>query len=198
MAAQSTVRSIRNEVKALRCFANDGDPSFIPFESLRKILNRDRIQDVIRDCKDIPAPLSGEAVDWILQGNLKTFAILVLLKDEEHHVLRFIQHDNFQKAASDKKLPLARVAIRHILPEDVADDFFDVQWEFTSLVFCVGAIHRHLDSQVRLPYIKNKELSDEGGFGLVFDIDLHLSYRKLLPVIDIFFSRWSRSADILV
>ena len=182
MASYGTIRLLRSEIKALRLCAGNDDSTFIPFEPLKKVLNKGRVQEIIKTCKDIPGEQSDEVINWICGGNLKTFAILILLKDEEHHILQFIQHDNFHKTAADSKLPLMQEALERILPNDVADDFYKIQWEFTAPLLCMGTVHRYINNRARLPYTRNEELADNGGFGKVYEIEIHPFYRKLLPV----------------
>ena len=169
---------LREEIRKLRCPIDDGDRFFIPHRLLYELLSREKITNAIKECKDFPPYYLDELVEKIVRGGRRTFAILVLIKGEEGLISRFIESDNFQNSPLDMKLPFSKDVLVSLIPAETVDDFYETQWELAAPIFSEGVMHRYFDSKVRLPYIQSEEMNAEGGFGVMYEIEIHPDHQR--------------------
>lgn len=170
--------SLRAQIMRLRLPIDGCDRYFVPEGPLIELMTKERVQKAISDTADIETFQVGELVDIILKGAIKVFAILVLLKGEEALILRFVETDGFQKTALDARLPLHRSQIQALVPEDAVDDFYEKQWEFVVPFFSKAIIHRVMDHSARLPFVLDTDTGKEGGFGHIYEIQIHPEYHE--------------------
>lgn len=170
------VSSLRAQILRLRVPIHGSDRYFIPQDPLVALLTKEVVHKAVAACTEIKIYQVPELVDIILRGAIKVFAILVLLKGEEGLIVRFVEDDGFQQTALDARLPLHRSQIEALVPEETVDDFDDRQWEFIVPFFSKAIIHRVMAPQVRLPFILDKDTGKEGGFGRIYEIQIHPDY----------------------
>ena len=136
---------------------------FITFLHLQQALTRSVIVDTVdRFCsQEYRKP---HVIDVILQGSLRVFAVLVLLRQEEL-ILDFIENLGDQL---DNKLPFEQTQISRISSK-VSDRFCsEVQWELIPHLFPDGGFHRKIMDDVIIPYTKEVRF-DEGSGGEIFE-----------------------------
>jgi len=172
---------LRKQVQSLRCEVAGGDQKFVPHQSLYRIMTRDVVLDAVNKIKDVPWYSKEETVYWIMAGGRRIFAILILLKNEESSISHFIKHDRFQNSPLDERLPFSKETLSSMIP-NIADDFYERQWEFVAPILHRNVVHRLLPDKVRLPFIHNQMIG-EGGFGFVYEIQLHPDHQTtpLIP-----------------
>lgn len=171
---------LRKQINSLRCNEAIPDRSFIPQQLLYKLLTRDIVSIAIQNLAQIPGYRVRDIVDKIMKGGRKVFAILVLLKGEEARILDFMKHDQFQHSPLDFKLPFSMETLGGIIPE-IAEEFYRMQWDFVAPVFSRGVVHRELHERTKLPFAQDILIGD-GGFGVVYEIELHPDH-QILPFI---------------
>lgn len=140
-------------------------------------MTREVVLDAVNKIERIPWYSKNETLEWIMRGGRKIFAILVLLKDEESAISRFMEHDHYQKSPLDERLPFSMETLDSIIP-DIAEDFCEMQWEFVAPILYRNVVHRSLPDKTRLPFVYNKKIA-EGGFGVVYEIELHLDHQTI-------------------
>jgi hypothetical protein len=164
----------RKSIQSLLCsVAGESERKYIPRHALYKLLTREFIAKRIDDVEEIPFYQKDKVVDWVVNNGRKVFAILVLLKNEEHHLTQFIKEDGFSRM--DERLPFDTGFLERVVPE-IKNDFDECQWQFVSPVLSKNIMHRAFSPRVRLPYVYSKRLG-EGGFGHVYEIQLHGDHR---------------------
>lgn len=169
---------LRKQIQSLRCKVDNEDRFFVPHQSLYKLMTREKVLDVVKGCGEIPCYRLDETVEKIIKGGRRIFAILVLLKGEEKLISRFIEHDHFQHSPLDVKLPFSEDTLKSIIPDEIVSDFYEKQWEFVAPIFSRNVVHRSLHEDIRLPFVQNKKIG-EGGFGVVYEIELHPDHQRL-------------------
>ncbi|KAF2809499.1 kinase-like protein [Mytilinidion resinicola] len=171
---------LRRSIEALLSQV-DGDSDereFIPRQALFELLTPENVRKEIDNVPAISFYHKDKVVDWVVTKGRKVFAILVLLKNEQRWLLSFIEHDQF--AQMDERLPFPLTFLQSTVP-DIAKEFYNRQWEFVSPVLSRNVMHRSFPSRIRLPFIKNK-LFDKGGFGDVYEIELHPDHQTKFKV----------------
>jgi hypothetical protein len=148
---------------------------FFPYRAINELMKPDVILGVLREW-NIPTPQLHEAAGSIARGALRTFAILVVIRSIRS-ILIFLKNDQFDYARLDQKLPLSRETLLALLPNDIADEFFEKQWEFAVPVFSKQILPRYLQTKTILPILEEKEVG-KGGFGTVYEISLHPSHQN--------------------
>ena len=172
------VSSLRAQIMRLRILIDGGDRYFIPQGPLSDLMTRETVHKAISACAEIEPYQVGELVDVILKGAVKVFAILVLLKGEEGLILRFVENYGFQKTALDARLPFHRSQIEALVSEETVEDFNDRQWEFVIPFFSKAIIHRVMAPPTRLPFVLDRDTGREGGFGRIYEIQIHPEYHE--------------------
>lgn len=167
---------LRNQIRSLRRNCATPEGSFIPQRLLYRLLTRAIISVALRQAGISALQIDDLAIK-IYKGGQKVFAILVLLKGEESKIANFITHDQFAQSQLDFKLPFSLELLNTIIP-DIADEFFETQWEFVAPVFSRGVIHRELHDRTKLPFLQNTEIGS-GGFGDVYEIQLDPDHQTM-------------------
>ncbi len=144
--------------------------SFIPFSELKKLFTRDKVYELLRQY-DIHFHLINETVDRVLDGGLRTFAVLGAVQDIGS-ITRFIKEDQFSGVSLDARLPLQGTDIsRYFSNPEKGKLFLRRQWSFLAPVFSENRSCRKLDDRIILPFL-HKKLVDKGGFGKVYRISV--------------------------
>lgn len=167
---------LRNQLRDLRRGDPTGGETFIPQRSLYRLLKRDVVSATLRQ-SGISVLHIDSLTDKILKGGQKVFTILVLLKGEESKIFDFVKRDQFSLLPLDSRLPFSVDALATIVP-DIAQEFYETQWELLAPVFSKGVLHRELQDMIRLPYVRNKQIG-RGGFGDVYEIELEPAHQTL-------------------
>lgn len=170
--------TLRRQIQQLRIYADDDERCFIPQKPLYKLLTKEALRKVLISCHGVLPYYLDELVEIISKGARKIFAILILLRGEEEQISRFVQSDGFQRVALDHKLPFPKDTLCEFLPSDAIDDFCRLQWEFIAPIFCKGALHRMLNARTRLPFVTHCDTGEEGGFGHIYDLEIHPEYQR--------------------
>ena len=180
METRSTDHSatLRRRIQKLRIYTDDGDRCFVPQKSLYNLLTREELRNVLTSCNGVLSYHVDELVEIIFRGARRIFAILILLKGEEELISDFVRSDGFQLSALDHKLPFSKETLSSIVSPDAIDDFYIVQWEFVAPVFSKGILHRVLDPRTRLPFICHRDTGKEGGFGHIYELEIHPEYHR--------------------
>ncbi|KAI9785126.1 MAG: hypothetical protein M1839_000764 [Geoglossum umbratile] len=174
---------LRSQILSLRRQPADDDRHYIPHKPLYRLMTRDAVFDAAKGCGQIPLYHLDRIVDRIVKGGRRVFAILIL-REKEGFVSRFIEHDQLQNSQLDAQLPLSFETLRLIVPE-IVDDFYEKQWEFVAPIFSRDVVHRFLPKETRLPFTSDKVIGS-GGFGVVSEIKLDQDHQRLplLPHVD--------------
>ena len=159
---------IRHQIRALRQRNTDGK-WFIPDRSLESVLEYEAVQTSLQDYCGI----EPYGVKWmtraIRNGSRKIFAILILIREEKKvgaFLEHFLQSDD---QILDFQLPFSPIKLEEVLPQAVANEFSEHQWEFLAPIFTHRLLHRNITSEVPLPFVESRTLG-KGGFGKVFEI----------------------------
>ncbi|KAK6352409.1 hypothetical protein TWF730_009236 [Orbilia blumenaviensis] len=174
--------SLREELETQLCVCEDGGNGgkrrFMPFQLFRSVLTPEKIEASILDIEGFNMEFfeKNDVIKWVTSHGRRIFGILVLLGGKEHFITKFIGRD-FQGTKFDEKLPFSIAELEDIAPE-IAEEFYERQWEFVSPVWSKNAMHRELPSDVRLPFTKNERLG-QGGFGVVYEITLHPQHQRM-------------------
>ena len=148
--------------------------SFIPFNELKNLFTRDKVYELLRQY-DLHFHLINEAVDRVLDGGLRTFALLGAVQDIGS-IARFIKEDQFSGVSLDARLPLQETDIsRYFSNPEKGKLFLRRQWSFLAPVFSENRSCRELDDRIILPFL-HKKFVDEGGFGKVYRISVDASH----------------------
>ncbi len=172
---------LRDQLLSLRPRVGGEDRYIIPHQALHRLMTRDVVLDAIKNCEDIPVFHQDSTVDAIMRGGRKIFSVLVLLKGEEWSITKFREHDQLQNSRLDARLPFSIDTLNLIVLE-IADEFYEKQWELIGPIFSKDIVHRFLQPETRLPFIHNEKIG-EGGFGVVYKVKLDPDHQKptLLP-----------------
>ena len=130
--------------------------------------------ELLRQC-NLEFHLINETVDKVLDGGLRTFAVLGAVQDIGS-VTRFIKEDQFSGVSLDARLPLQETDIsRYFSNPEKGKLFLRRQWSFLAPVFSENRSRRELDDRIILPFLHRKFV-DEGGFGKVYRISVDASH----------------------
>ena len=171
--------SLREAIQSLRCESADSRSLFVPAGSLDNVLTSKNIRSAL-DKRDVQLYRLDEFVEMIRNGGQRTFAILITIYRPEQ-IVAFAEHDQFQTATLDSKLPYCKADLEKILPEGDRVDFFEKQWEFTAPIFRRGAGHRCLKQRTIFPFLESA-FQGEGAAGDVHKVKLHRSHFVALGV----------------
>lgn len=161
------MNELRDSINDLRR-KNYQSRSFIPQETLFRLLQRTRIREALVDkneCYEL-----GELVDIIFNGARKIFAILVL-NCHERYITKFIEGDQLQSSQLDHRLPFHLEQLQTLMSRGHANLFYEKQWEFTAPIFAPFVLRRSLEYETILPFIREEKLGS-GGFGDVYLLDI--------------------------
>ncbi len=117
---------LRAKISGLR-LKNTSHQYFIPHGALDKCMTKDAIRDAFTDCNTAIYHLDDLA-ESILEGSLKIFAILVLIRQVQYS-FHFIRNDQFQDLHShlDRKNPFRYDTLESLLPQIAAKEFHKKQ-----------------------------------------------------------------------
>jgi hypothetical protein len=130
-------------------------------------------EDIVRDTvsKLKIDPINFPEISMVVnRGGKRTFAILVMLREEDA-IWDLVKQDQFTTLILDAKLPWSFDILQQILAprDEVAKEFVELQWEFISPVFDKLKGHRLLHPDTILPYISEQRLTkEEGSFGAIY------------------------------
>ncbi|KAL5334456.1 kinase-like domain-containing protein [Aspergillus crustosus] len=176
MESPSTlVKRICSRVNRIRV-DNVNSKKFIPAQPLFEVLAefRDDIERLIRVYEN-PHD-AAEIINVIFTGARKVFTVLLLI-DHVPHIRTFINSDQLQHRNFDLVLPYDYHKLRKIMHDDYAAGcFFERQWELCAPAFEGNMIPRRLDRHNIMPYVGELPLA-QGGFGSVYRVKFHPSYR---------------------
>ncbi|KAF2812458.1 kinase-like protein [Mytilinidion resinicola] len=145
---------------------------FYPLSEITELLTFDQICASLRSNWKNERDVARFA-SLIHETNLKTFAILLLNRDDAH-IVEFL----FRRE-TDSKIPYSDDGL-YFLPPLVAREFLERQWEFHPVIFEKGDIHRKVREEEILPILE-EEKAGEGGFGTVWRVKLHPRCQRLVP-----------------
>ena len=161
------------------------DPPFVPYSKLRDYLIADQ-----RTEKLLRAQFPDRGHHWcstlaptIQADFLRVFTILICI-GKGSYIESFLQHINLR----DRKLPfLSATALSGPanFPEDPNDphfwnSFFSKQFTFCAHSLTYNENYVQLEDRFVLP-ITSKEKIDQGGSAILYKIQVHPEYDKLLP-----------------
>ncbi len=167
----ATIRSVLRKRRVL----NYERHHFIP-EGCLDVIEPQVVQDVLAACNISSWKIPGLQAT-ITAGAKKTFAVLILIR-QEAHIVHFIEHDDFQNQPVDSKLPFSLDTLKHLIPQH-AEEFFEEQWQFTAPVFTRQLIHRYFSDDTVLPFLAVRPLG-KGGFGQVHEITLPWNHQDYI------------------
>lgn len=151
--------------------------SFVPFSELKTLFTRDKVLELLRQ-HDLEFHLINETVDRVLDGGLRTFAVLADIQDIGS-ITRFIKEDQFSEISLDAKLPLNETDFfRYFSNPEKGRRFLRKQWSFLAPVFAENRSRRELDDRIILPFLR-KDYFTEGGFAKVYKVKVDASHYKL-------------------
>jgi hypothetical protein len=140
------------------------------------LLTRDTISAALHSADLSPLQIPS-LTQHIITGGRKVFAILLLLKSEEAQIVQFIKHDQLVYRSLDSRLPFSLEELKTIVT-DIADEFFEKQWELCAPVFLKDVLHRELHDLIHLPFV-SEEVIGTGGFGDVYCFELDGGHQTL-------------------
>ncbi|KAL8856041.1 MAG: hypothetical protein Q9178_007350 [Gyalolechia marmorata] len=147
---------------------------FVPFNELKKLFTRDRVYELLRQ-HDIEFHLVDEIVGRVLNGGLKTFAILGAIQ-AIGSITRFIKKDQLSGDYLDARLPLKDTDIPLYFSDlDKGKLFLRRQWSFLAPVFSDNLSCRELDDRIILPFLHRAFIA-QGGFAKVYKMTVDASH----------------------
>ncbi|KAK8030032.1 hypothetical protein PG993_011323 [Apiospora rasikravindrae] len=162
-------RAIQATLHAQRV-SNSETYHFVPHNQLKLILEEKDVVAVLKESGLASHELTGTTKIVMTRAG-RIFAILVTIR-EIQEILRFIESDHLQgDGGLDKALPFRKGAL-DFLSDEIADRFYDAQWEFCAPIFSPNFQHRVFDQKTRFPYLQSS-LEGEGGFGTVYYVKIH-------------------------
>lgn len=149
---------------------------FLPDVSVGTIFTMPAIKEAIQELECQPDERIGLA-EKIHCGGKKTFAILILMGDEDY-IVKFRNYN-----ALDNRLPLNRHDAQKIAGEvgvSLADDY---QWKLLSLTFPAKMWEHHweIDNEKILPFIGEPEQVATGAFGEIHKVKILPSQQDFYP-----------------
>lgn len=165
---------LRRSLRKLRC-RNAWGLYFIPEKRLRETITSKTVQESMLTA-GIPPHKVEELAKNVLQQGVKIFCILVLI-DQVPAIMKFVELYEFE----DRRLPLDKRVLKDVLAPDAIEDFEERQRELLAPTFSRGTIHKFLDKDVVLPFVKDEEIG-KGAFGVVSEIALMPDHQDLEDV----------------
>lgn len=165
------LENLQRSIGALRV-KNCDEQYFVPEDTLAEMMPRAAIRAILHSLG--PAYIE-EIIDFILNGALKVFAVLVMI-GWPSKITGFVENGPYGGYQLDRQKAFARKELVDILKDDfVADLFFEKQWEFWVPTFSGQLMHRHIERRTILPYISETFLT-KGGFGTLYRVVIHPSF----------------------
>ena len=169
---------LRAQIQSLRQ-KNEDSKYFMPAGALNDLLKHRPIKNALKEC-GVEVNRIDEVTELIVRGGRRTFAILLAIY-RQATIMKFVEGDQFQTNILDSKLPRSLSDLQSILPATDVGEFFERQWEFTAPVFPRGRGHRLLHHDTIFPFMASQQRG-EGGFGRVFEVELHPAHGSSLGV----------------
>lgn len=166
---------LRNKIRALRCKNDETQKFFVPDGALDVCFD-DAVAGKILANHHFDPFQTKTAVDAIVNGGRKVFAILVTIRRTEV-IIHFIANDHLQGQRIDSRLPFSKESL-HFIGPDIAEEFYEEQWHFTAPILSRQFHHRSLDAETILPFMQSK-FRGEGAFGKVHEITVHKNHQRL-------------------
>lgn len=160
---------------------------FIPERRLHESLTKDVIQAAMQ-AASVELYKVPELAEHILQRGVKIFAVLVLIGSTST-ITKFAEKHEYH----DSRLPFVVEFLQTVLSPAAARRFEERQWEVMAPQFNRGTIHRLLDDDIVLPFMKEEDLG-EGSFGAVFKIELNHDHQNFENI----FQGKVRDSDMLL
>lgn len=160
-------------------FPNGNDKFILPAGSLRSIIARKHVENIMNIPSPIPGSPDKEVVDFILRKAIKLFAILISI-DLRDEVLRSTVMTFVRNRMDDRTLPLDRQALRK-LPYCQSwlriqrESFVSDQWQFLAPLFPTeNALERvQFEPKTLFPFKLSNQNPPKGGFGTVWRVKVH-------------------------
>ncbi len=160
---------LQQRIAALRVSGLRGD--FIPQGDLHALVSQPVIIGELRHNNHPPEDLS-EAVDLLVTGGRKVFAILVELGAVDR-IADFLSADLL-----DGKLPLRNEDLEHFNNPGLTVKFLKFQWDYIAPLWGDGSSsHKVLSTRSILPFTEEKPVSD-GSFGRTFIVTLKSTHQR--------------------
>jgi hypothetical protein len=157
-----------------QCACGNRRKYFYPPGDVKKLLTTPVIRESISSIPSLREDQLNLFASLIQEENLKTFAIL-LSDGHQYQILEFL----FRRL-NDDRIPYAEESL-HFLSKVEARHFVQRQWEFIPVVLTRRAVHRKIQDEEILPFLKEEHVG-EGGFGTVFKVKLYQPCQSLVPV----------------
>jgi serine/threonine protein kinase len=173
----STLKTLKQLLSQVR-HKNVQNHYFIPSNSVLEVMKSVDIREILVE-SGLDDPYIEETVKLIRNGAWNVFAILALIR-EPQYIINFIKDDRLQRSSIDSRLPFELKNLKVLLGDlSAAEDFYDEQWGFAAPFFSGSIFNRVLPSEFILPYLQDQNLEgDEGGFGVVYRIQVEHSYQR--------------------
>lgn len=169
------MQDLKDEIRGIQV-KNFESRWYVPGRELDKLLSKSAVERAVTHC-GMEAHRQMEAVQVIVKGAKKIFAVLVLM-GKELSILNFIEHDHLQDQYLDSKLPFRRSELGEILEDHLAETFHRTQWVVSAPIFQNDMSHRLLDNDTILPFTKNVKVGC-GAFGTVFEVSLDAKHQGI-------------------
>ncbi|OTB07425.1 hypothetical protein M426DRAFT_20126 [Hypoxylon sp. CI-4A] len=177
------MNELRSRIKKLRRVSTSRR-WYVPELLFRALMTQSAIHSALAD-SSVPSYQRAELTEKIFKHGMKVFGVLVFL-DEKDLISKFIEVGQLD----DAKLPFSRdLLVGYVkLPEEVADDIQEKQWEFIAPIFTRGTLHRQFDNDIILPFVQESEIGG-GAFGDVYETTLDAEHQELGDIFPQKFAR---------
>lgn len=171
--------SLRSKILRLSAKSLDGR-NFFPEKDLAALPEDELRLAVYASVEEVYR--RDEAVQLVLRGGRKVFAVLTIL-NEEPMLVSFLETDTALSKSLDSRLPIAESALLSLFANSahgdvIAKEFFDRQWEFIAPLFRPNISHRVFDDMTVMPFVWGSKISaGEGAFGYVDKVTLHARHQ---------------------
>lgn len=147
---------------------------FIPGLRLHEVLTETAIRQTLLAANTQPHMVE-EVTKHILRHGIRIYGVLVLI-GQVVATITFMEKGEL----IDHRLPFEHSTLGQLLPnvDSVIADFDETQWELLAPTFSRGTVHKSLRSDCVLPFMKDENIG-EGGFGTVYNIELHSENQRL-------------------
>lgn len=155
---------------------------FVPFNELEALFTHNKINELLRQ-HDVEYYLINEMTIRIIDGNIRTFAVLAVIRDIRS-ITRFIKEDQFFETSLNAKLSLKEANIfRYFSNPNKGRLFFRKQWIFlTSVFFDRIQSRRELDDRIIFFFLQKKIVA-KNGFAKIYRVTIDASHHKFSEMI---------------
>ena len=152
---------------------------FVPFARLCDLLQPQVVKNILQE-RGIEKYQEDEAIEAVLSGGHRVFAILNAINQETSILLFRRNADAFLSKPLDSGLPHDQHFLESVLP-DFSQEYYQFQWRFASPVFRRNLHDRVLPKHTILPFIKVEVVSSQGAFAEVCRVTLPGSHQQIEP-----------------